>query len=322
MLGTEQLAAANVFFWQWEVDLIAWIQSWMNPALVQVCSIVSMLGEELVPVAIFALIYFCINKKMAKRIFVNFVAVNLTNPMIKNIALRKRPYMVHENIRCLKPIDKSADIMDISAQGYSFPSGHAVNSLTMMGSLAMYVKNHAVTVISVVLVLLCGISRFCLGVHYPTDVIAGFLEGVIVILLMELMERKIPNKWVRYLIIVLLAVPGWFFCRSNDFYVGFGMLLGFIPAEYVEEKYVNFTEAKNPLRAIVRVVIALGLFVGLNTVLKLPFSKELLASATFAQYLIRTIRYALIVFLILGVYPFAFRFWDRKESLAKKAKSL
>ncbi|MBP5224157.1 MAG: phosphatase PAP2 family protein, partial [Lachnospiraceae bacterium] len=177
----------------------------------------------------------------------------------------------------------------------------------------------ALTAVSAVLVLLCGMSRFILGVHYPTDVIAGFAEAVIVILLMRLMERKIPNKWVRYLVIALLALPGWFFCRSNDFYVGFGMLLGMIPADYLEERFVNFRETRKPLRAIVRVVIALGLFVGLNALLKLPFPKEVLEAADLRQYVIRTVRYALIVFLILGVYPLSFRFWDRKESLAEKA---
>ncbi len=319
MLLASQMASANTFFFQWEADLIAWIQSWLPEAGVKLCSIFSMLGEELIPVAIFAFVYFCIDKRMAKRVFLTFVAVNLINPMIKNIALRKRPYMVHDQIKCLKPIDKSADIMDLSAQGYSFPSGHAANSMTMMGTLSMNVRKRTLTVVSTVIVLLCGMSRFFLGVHYPTDVLAGFAEAVIVILLMELMERKIPNKWIRYLIIAILALPGWFFCRSNDFYVGYGMLLGMIPAEYVEERYVNFKETKKPVHAIVRILLAMGLFIGLNTLFKLPFPKEVLEAPDMLQYVIRTVRYALIVFLILGIYPMAFRFWDRKENLAENA---
>ena len=55
---------------------------------------------------------------------------------------------------------------------------------------------------------------------------------------------------------------------------------------------------------------------GLNAVLKMPFSKELLEAGDLSAHLIRAVRYAVVVFVLIGVYPMLFkltgRLWDRK----------
>jgi membrane-associated phospholipid phosphatase len=69
---------------------------------------------------------------------------------------------------------------------YSFPSGHATVSLAVYGTLAFIIARHlsnrtariAVLVAAAVLVLLIGFSRLYLGVHFLTDVIAGFALGL------------------------------------------------------------------------------------------------------------------------------------------------
>jgi undecaprenyl-diphosphatase len=70
---------------------------------------------------------------------------------------------------------------------YSFPSGHALSSLCFYGALAgmccARIQNRLarilIWVVSGVLVAGIGLSRVYLGVHYPTDVIAGYLAGAI-----------------------------------------------------------------------------------------------------------------------------------------------
>ncbi len=71
-----------------------------------------------------------------------------------------------------------------AASFYSFPSGHATLAVGFYGTLALLVAwrlegfwRWAVAVAGVALVLLIGFSRLYLGVHYPTDIIAGYLAA-------------------------------------------------------------------------------------------------------------------------------------------------
>jgi hypothetical protein len=62
---------------------------------------------------------------------------------------------------------------------------------------------------------------------------------------------------------------------------------------------------------ILRMIGALLIYVVVNTLLKLPFDKGFLASATLGALIIRMARYAIIMFLIMGVYPMAFPLFER-----------
>lgn len=73
----------------------------------------------------------------------------------------------------------------VQASGYSFPSGHAMVSLVFYGMLVYLLwvnykprkSTYLLTFFLVLLVLAIGISRIYLGVHYPSDVIAGYAAG-------------------------------------------------------------------------------------------------------------------------------------------------
>ena len=71
-----------------------------------------------------------------------------------------------------------------TASFYSFPSGHATVAVGFYGALTLFLawrlkgfRRWAVAATGVVLVLLIGFSRLYLGVHYPTDIIAGYLAA-------------------------------------------------------------------------------------------------------------------------------------------------
>ncbi len=79
----------------------------------------------------------------------------------------------------------------VAAVGYSFPSGHAFSSTVSYGLLA-YIAwrsdlplgvRRIILASAVMLVALIGCSRIALGVHYPTDVVAGWLGGIAVLCL-------------------------------------------------------------------------------------------------------------------------------------------
>lgn len=74
-----------------------------------------------------------------------------------------------------------------SPSSYSFPSGHALGSLCFYGILAAILAGRArgrgakfcIWVATVVLVGMIGLSRIYLGVHYPSDVIAGYCAATV-----------------------------------------------------------------------------------------------------------------------------------------------
>ncbi|MBR4121302.1 MAG: hypothetical protein IKT95_06075, partial [Spirochaetales bacterium] len=125
------------------------------------------------------------------------------------------------------------------------------------------------------------------------------------------------KSWLFDLILVLATIPGFFYCKSNDYFSAFGMLLGFVLAEPFEQKFVNFENTSNILRCLLRTIGGAAIYFGLNTVLKMPFPKEVLDAGNFLAMLIRTLRYAVVIFVVVGVYPMLFkltdRIWNRKK---------
>lgn len=121
------------------------------------------------------MILFVKNKKISKAFLLNLILVFLLNYVLKIIFARSRPI----------------DINLIVETGFSFPSGHAMMSLGIYGFLIYLLllsdKNKISKIIGtcflILLIFLIGISRIYLGVHYATDVIAGFIISASYLLL-------------------------------------------------------------------------------------------------------------------------------------------
>lgn len=131
--------------------------------------------EPLILIAIVCLIVIK-NRKIGASISVNLVTSAFVNHLIKEIVQRPRP-----------PIE----FRMVEESSFSFPSGHAMTSATFYGLIIYFVfknvKNNKVrniicTVLSL-LIFLIGISRIYLGVHYASDVLAGFAFGIIYLVL-------------------------------------------------------------------------------------------------------------------------------------------
>lgn len=63
-------------------------------------------------------------------------------------------------------------------RSYSFPSGHAAGNMVLFGALALLAKRRWATAAAIVIILSVGISRIWLGVHWPGDVLAGWIVGL------------------------------------------------------------------------------------------------------------------------------------------------
>lgn len=302
----------NTFFFEWEVRLIESLQGFGGSFGVAVASLFTTLGDEMALIAVLGFIYWCYDKEFGKYVFTVFAPALVYAPMLKNIVCRRRPYMDVDSIKCLKPVDSSADIYDVAAQGYSFPSMHSANAAVVYGSLSYYDRKKRTVrgwmiAVSILLPLFVGISRSYLGVHFPTDVLIGWIFGVISLVVMDFIQTKVHKQWLLYLILILIAFPGVFFCTSNDYYTGFGIMIGGFAAFIFEEKKVKFSKPGSVVFMITRLIGGLAVFEALNFIFKLPFDSEFLKSATKAAFLIRLLRYTLVSFITIGVYPICFK---------------
>lgn len=127
------------------------------------------------------------NKKIGLLIGTNLIVITILNQIFKFILQRPRP----------------TENRIINENGYSFPSGHSMISMAFYGFLIYliykYVKNKKIKYISItlisVLIIFIGISRIYLGVHYTSDVLAGFLFSISYLIIYVLIaNNKVLNK--------------------------------------------------------------------------------------------------------------------------------
>lgn len=308
-----ETVAGNIFCFDWEVSLMKWIQSNLGRSGQAVFRALTYTGSEMAVLLLFLILYFCYKKEAGKRVGLTAIAASVWCPMIKNAVCRLRPYMAHtREIECLEPVSREGDLMNVRLQGYSFPSMHSTIGVIMYGDTARILKKRWTSVAGIILPFLIGISRIALGVHYPTDVLAGWAIGAVTIGLAILLEKKIRNESIRYLILLATAIPGIFFCTGAEYFTSLGLLAGMTVTFPFERKHVNFADTRRLLAMALRVAGGGILYYLGNMLLKIPFNSAYLAGGTLGANLVRTGRYMLLVFLIAGVYPMCFRFFEKK----------
>ena len=297
---------------KWEVELIEWIQKTLGSLNSTVGSVLSFVGGEIGLLLVLLIVYFCWKKEVGKRLVLIVTAVNTWLPMLKAVVMRPRPYMEYpDRVQGVADVGDKASLDDIVAQGYSFPSTHSASAMATFIPLANEVKKRWMWIAAIVITFLVGVSRAVTGMHYPTDILAGWALGLAGAGFCLLLEKKVKNEWIRHLILLVSVLPGLFFVRTEDYYTSLGLLIGLIAAIHFEAKFVNFTETKNIWAMILRVAGAFALYFVLNTALKLPFSTEFLAGGTMGAFLVRMARYAILIFVIVGIYPMVFPLYEK-----------
>jgi membrane-associated phospholipid phosphatase len=143
-------------------QLVLWVEAHDTEGGEKFCSYVTQLGD----------VGFALRRQWAAVLGLASAGIGaaLLNNLLKVVFHRGRPIFATEFI---------------TRPSWSFPSGHAMDSMAGYGFLAFLLiqqtrddaRRKAIALAAAVLILLVGFSRIYLGVHYPSDVIGGYLAG-------------------------------------------------------------------------------------------------------------------------------------------------
>ena len=292
-----------------DIKIIEWIQSLGNSFFDSIFKIITQLGAEMLVIGVVGLIYWCIDKKEGEKIgMIAFLSLSLTN-IIKNIVGRPRPFE-----QSAKIIAKDTSILDktlykegiIKSTSTSFPSGHSTLASSSFTGIALWIKKRWVYILLEIVILLVMFSRMYLGAHFLTDVLAGYLIGTILSIVLYKLIDKVKNKYLFYLIIVIILTPIVFTSqlyasKPVDLYKMYGAILGAFVASYIENKFINFENTKVIWKKILRLLVGAGL------VLLEKEGTKLLFPSFSGNLIFETIRYFLMLLVALALVPLIFK---------------
>ena len=242
----------------WGLEVIKTIQQIQCPPLNTVFLAITSLGGGISFLFVLPLLFWCVDYKLGMRVAVFCSLSAFCNFSLKDFFAQPRPFN----------LDPSVVIT--TARGYGLPSGHAQGSIVLWGSIAAWVKKRWFWVVTTTVVILIGFSRVYLGVHFPTDVLAGWAVGIVLLGLYCTLQPKIES-WISgktpgvQLLLLLAVLLGLMLLHFNRIVVyQLGLLLGIGVGALVKVRCLSFTVSgtswKSPVRYLVGIVIMLILF--------------------------------------------------------------
>lgn len=294
------------FAWEW--CLLEWFNHFGEPVIPAIMELLTRLGSGVVAVGIFIVLYYAYNKDLAKRLAFIAMFSMLLNGALKSLFSATRPFNFPrgENLN----VSSSAKA---SATGTTFPSGHSQNAGSLYGGIYLNSKKKWIQGICVALMIIVPISRMVLGVHFPGDVIVGLSLGIVSAVGINSLsnlcrKRAISFKWL-YIGTLIIFIPFILINMNNsataDLFKSYGLLLGFVVATSIEERYINFTTIVKPWKKLVRIAIGVVAALTVQNGLKALFNLLIDNYAFFSsiENILNLIRYFLITFVCIAVIP-------------------
>jgi len=312
------------------LQIIVWLQSlgaWLTPIM----KLITFLGNEQFYLLVAPAILWCIDATLGLRLGLFLMINGMVNTALKVAFHGPRPYWYSSNVK----------VLGVAENSFGAPSGHAQNGVVVWGTLAERIKTRAAWIIAIVIIFLIGISRLYLAVHFPHDVLLGWVFGVIMLWVLLRFEKPVVN-WIKHyqvgiqlliiflfslflILLVLLAqltLNGWSLppdwvnnahlafpaepeitpLSYHNFLSNTGAFFGLAAGWIWISKLGGFTTNDPWLKLVGRYFLGL---VGV-LILYVGLGSIFPEAETFPSYALRYIRYALIGFWISGFAPWLF----------------
>ena len=164
---------------QFFLSVSIWFQQspeWLIPIMKGVTS----LGNVEFYLLIMPLLYWCIDISLGIRMGILLLVSGGLNALLKLGFQTPRPFWVTNKVQGLS-----------EGISFGFPSGHAQNAASMWGLLGITLKKRWDQVLVFILILLIGLSRIILGVHFLHDILIGWLVGALLVWAFVRLESRI-----------------------------------------------------------------------------------------------------------------------------------
>lgn len=178
------------------------------------------------------IMFWCIDKRCGYfMLSLGFIGTVL-NQFLKILFRIPRPWVLDPNFQ---PVEAAVP----DAGGFSFPSGHTQNVFATFGGVFAWTKRAWLKVLCAVMILLVAFSRMYLGVHTPLDVGVSVVLGIILLVILRPVFRSLdehPNRMYGFLAVLAVLLIGFLL---------YSYLAPYPDWMYVEEHFVNITEARH-----------------------------------------------------------------------------
>jgi membrane-associated phospholipid phosphatase len=164
----------------WDIWIILYLQDswdWLEPVM----KLFTLLGRPEAYMLLAAMIYWSCNRKLGLRLAIFLTMAGTINSILKLAFHDPRPYWVSSEIKAIKP-----------SNGFGMPSGHA-QAATVWLLAGMYLRCKWFWIIAILFTVLIGLSRPFLGVHFPSQILAGWAIGIALMICFLRFEKAVVS---------------------------------------------------------------------------------------------------------------------------------
>lgn len=177
----------------WGTDWILWLQS-LGPVVAGLMQAFSLFGSEYFYFLVMPAILWCVDSGLGVRMgWLIFISAGV-NDVLKLAFGLPRPYWINPEVSALS-----------GESTFGLPSGHAQMSIVVWGRLAAWARRRWFTALAVVTVLAISLSRLALGVHFPLDIVVGWIGGAVLLGLALWLEAPLSQLFRKWSLLVQLG---------------------------------------------------------------------------------------------------------------------